>query len=116
MTARVTECCQAVAKVRSTFLNGVADLRYEKYCSGKAVQLAKETIATLNAAQSDAIKKVLKAHGVDAPLDELIDPILNATSCMMSKTAEDTARQKEYVYAVKPVRRPLGKVETQVKV
>lgn len=76
---------QLVSKVQSAYLNGVTDLRYEKYCTGASVQRTKELLAEVNAVQMEAIKKILEMHGADSSLNELITPVLNATASLLSK-------------------------------
>jgi len=103
------------SKVRSTFLNGLTNLRYEKYTKNSAVQEAKEMFASVNRQQKEAIKKVLLAADVNLPVDSLIDPIMDIASGVMLKKSEHAARLAQYVCPLCPVKRHLGKVGTSVQ-
>lgn len=105
------------AGVASALLDGVTEMRYENYVHTATVQRTKELFAEVNRMQSEAIKKILRAHGADAKLEELIDPIMGVSQKLLSKYAETAARRAEYAYSVEPVRRSFGKVPiTTVKV
>lgn len=107
---------QLVSKVQSVYLDGVSELRYEKYCTNASVQRTKELLQEVNHVQKEAIRKILQLHGLDATLNELITPVLDATMPLFSKYNEDATREAEYAYVVKPARRELGSVVSTVKV
>lgn len=107
---------QLVSKVQSVFLDAVTDLRYEKYATNVSVQRTKQLLHEVNAVQKEAIESILNMHGADASLNELIVPVMDATTTLLSKSSEDTAREHQYAYGVKPARRELGKVACTVKV
>lgn len=53
---------QLVSKVKSVYLNGVSDLRYEKYCTNASVQRTKELLQEVNEVQKEAIHKILQVR------------------------------------------------------
>lgn len=107
---------QLVSGIQSTYLDGVTEMRYEKFCPASTVHSTKQLIAQLNVLQAQAIQKLLLAKGANAELIELIEPVFHVTQTMLSRATESSALAAEFAYAVQPHKRVLGKVSSTVKV
>lgn len=120
----IAEClelfAQIIADVTSTYMTGMAELRYEAYVATTTIQRTKDLVACLNRTQRDGIKKLLQEHG-SMELMELIDPILSITATLRQPNSERKYLDAEIQQisggaVVTPVSRSLGKVSRRVKV
>ena len=95
--------------VAEQFLDECTELRYEQHISPANVQRFKDGMVRVTARQTEAVKRALRTHvrpGVN--LDDLIDPIMEATDRYATAKREGSGRIKRQPYRVQPVRRSLG--------
>lgn len=120
----LSHALQAVEKVSSTYLNGLANARYMHFEGNASVQRAKELFAEVNSAQREAVQKVLmSAAAAEADcLMSLLEPIFEVSHALRARHTEEAefkTNMKEQLgveACVVPVRVNLGKVVRIVKV
>ena len=109
------DACQAITErdidnIAEGFLDECTELRYEQYISPANVQRVKDLVTRVTAQQTAAIKRAIAPHliGSETNLDDLIDPIMQATDRYRTQQRELSGRQRRQTYRVHPMRRSLG--------
>ena len=108
------DLCQEVMErevddIAEEFLDECTELRYEQYISPANVQRVKDLVTRVTAQQTAAIKRAVAPHlQPNANLDDLIDPIMQATDRYRTEWREQSGRVQRQSYRVQPVRRSLG--------
>ena len=98
-----------VCTIAEESLDEWTELRYEQYISPANIQWVKDGAARITAHQTEAVKRAIQPYiASNVDLDELIDPIMEATERYQTAKLEARGRSQRQSYRVTPVRRSLG--------